>query len=130
MPATQIAQNLAFINWTVLTGLALGTYAAVVLLRRRAMATRGYLGFATACAVAFGVLAWLSDGALPATLGASPVVTDPAWGVPRRTALIAFCGLAVAALVARRARPGAAPALELSAFVVGALTIGAGALAG
>ena len=129
MPATQIAQNLAFINWTVLTGLALGTYAAVVLLRRRAMATRGYLGFATACAVAFGVLAWLSDGALPATLGASPVVTDPAWDVPRRTALIAFCGLAVAALVARRARPGAAPALELSAFVAGALTIGAGALA-
>ncbi len=129
MPATQIAQNLAFINWTVLTGLALGTYAAVVLLRRRAMATRGYLGFATACAVAFGVLAWLSDGALPVTLGASPVVTDPAWDVPRRTALIAFCGLAVAALVTRRVRPGAAPALELSAFLAGALTIGAGALA-
>ena len=129
MPATQIAQNLAFINWTVLTALALGTYAAVVLLRRRAMATRGYLGFATACAVAFGLLAWLSDGALPAMLGASPVVTDPAWDVPRRTALIVFCVLAVVALVARRARPGAAAALELSAFVAGALTIGAGALA-
>ena len=34
VPATQIAQNLAFVNWTVLTGLALGSYAAVVLLRR------------------------------------------------------------------------------------------------
>ena len=32
VPATQIAQNLAFVNWTLLTGLALGTYAAVVLL--------------------------------------------------------------------------------------------------
>ena len=45
VPATQIAQNLAFINWTVLTGLALGSYAAVVLLRRRTTATPGYLRF-------------------------------------------------------------------------------------
>ena len=104
MSATQIAQNLAFINWTVLTGLALGTYAAVVLLRRRTAATGGYLGFTTACAIAFGVLAWLSDGALPATLGASPVVPDPALDAPRRAALAAFVVLAVVALlVGRRA---------------------------
>ena len=48
VPATQIAQNLAFINWTVLTGLALGSFAAVVLLRRRTTATPGYLRFTTA----------------------------------------------------------------------------------
>ncbi|MGH7185650.1 MAG: hypothetical protein ACREIB_05160, partial [Pseudomonadota bacterium] len=88
MPATQIAQNLAFINWTVLTGLAVGTYAAVVLLRRRTSATRGYLGFVTACAVAFGFLAWLSDGALPTSLGSSPVTLDPAFDAPRRAALV------------------------------------------
>ena len=90
MPATQIAQNLAFINWTVLTGLALGSYAAVVLLRRRSQATRGFVGFTMACALAFGVLAWLSDRALPASLGDSPVTIDPVWDAPRRAALVAF----------------------------------------
>ena len=49
MSATQIGQNLAFVNWTVLTGLALGTYAAIVLLRRRTTATPGYLRFAALC---------------------------------------------------------------------------------
>src|SRR6266404_2246180 len=77
--ATQIAQNLAFVNWTVLTGLAFGSFAAVVMLRRRTTATPGYLRFTTICAVGFGVLAWFSDGALPASLGSSPVVVDPAW---------------------------------------------------
>ena len=45
MASTSIAQNLAFVNWTVLTGLALGSYGAVVLLRRRTSATSGFLGF-------------------------------------------------------------------------------------
>jgi len=127
--AVQIAQNLAFINWTVLTGLAVGTYAAVILLRRRSMATRGYLGFATACAVGFGLLAYLSDGALPASLGTSPVALDPSWDAPRRAALLAFCGLAVLALLARRVRPGVAGPLELLALTSAGLTIAAGALA-
>ena len=89
VPATQIAQNLAFINWTVLTGLALGSYAAVVLLRRRTTATPGYLRFTAVCALGFGVLAVISDGALPSTLGDSPVVVDPAWDAPRHVALLA-----------------------------------------
>jgi hypothetical protein len=128
VPAEQIAQNLAFINWTVLTGLALGTYAAVILLRRRSSATRGYLGFATACAVGFGLLAWLSDGALPASLGTSPVALDPSWDGLRRTALLAFCVLAAVALLARRVRPRAAGPLELLAVTSAVLTIVAGAL--
>jgi hypothetical protein len=127
--AVQIAQNLAFINWTVLTGLAVGTYAAVILLRRRSMATRGYLGFATACAVGFGLLAYLSDGALPASLGTSPVALDASWDAPRRAALLAFCALAVLALLARRVRPSVAGPLELLALTSAALTIAAGALA-
>ena len=104
----QIAQNLAFINWTVLTGLALGTYAAVILLRRRSNATRGYLGFATGCAIAFGLLAWLSDGALPSSLGTSPIVARCGLGraAPGRPA--AFCAVAALALVARRVRRGVA----------------------
>ena len=129
MPAAQIAQNLAFINWTVLTGLALGTYAAVILLRRTSSATRGYLGFATACAVAFGLLAWLSDGALPTTLGASPVAVDTTWDAPRRAALLAFCALAALALVARRIRPAVARPMELLAVATGLLTLAAGAFA-
>jgi hypothetical protein len=129
VPAAQLAQNLAFINWTVLTGLALGTYGAVFLLRRRSSATRGYLGFATACAVAFGLLAWLSDGALPATLGTSPVTLDPTWDGPRRGALLAFCALAGLALVARRIRPSVAGPMESLAAAAGLLTIVAGALA-
>ena len=129
MPATQIAQNLAFINWTVLTGLALGSYGAVVLLRRRSSATRGYLGFTTACAVGFGILAWLSDGALPTTLGDSPVLLDPAWDAPRRVALIGFCALAVAALLTRRLAPRAAPFLEGTALAAGLATLLAGSLA-
>lgn len=129
MPAAQIAENLAYINWTVLTGLALGSYAAVILLRRRTAATRGYLGFTTACAIAFGVLAWMSDGALPASLGASPVVVDPAWDAPRRAALLAFCILAVVALVARRVAPRAAVPLEGLTAVAGIATLVAGSLA-
>jgi hypothetical protein len=127
--AVQIAQNLAFINWTVLTGLALGSYAAVTLLRRRSAATSGYLGFTTACAVGFGVLAWLSDGSLPRELGASPVIADPAWDGPRRLALLAFIVLAALALVARRVGPEvAARAIEAAALGAGGLTLVGGAL--
>jgi hypothetical protein len=127
--AVQIAQNLAFINWTVLTGLALGSYAAVALLRRRSAATSGYLGFTSACAVGFGVLAWLSDGSLPRDLGASPVIADPAWDGPRRFALLAFIVLAALALVARRVAPDvAARAIETAALGAGGLTLVGGAL--
>jgi hypothetical protein len=127
--ATQIAQNLAFINWTVLTGLALGTFGAVALLRWRTTATGGYLGFVTACAVAFGVLAWLSDGALPRSLGDSPVVVDPTFDGPRRAALIAFVVLAAGGLVVRRFRAELGRGADVAAVAAGGATIVAGALA-
>ncbi|MEX1170373.1 MAG: hypothetical protein WEE50_09555 [Chloroflexota bacterium] len=129
MPATQIAQNLAFINWTVLTGLALGSYGAVVLLRRRTSATRGYLTFTTVCAIAFGLLAWASDGALPGSLGDSPVVVDRAWDGPRALALGAFCLLAAASLIVRRMVPAIAPATELAGLVAAGAVLLFGALA-
>ena len=128
MSATQIAQNLAYINWTVLAGLALGSYAAVVLLRRRTAATRGYLGFVTACAIGFGVLTWLSDGALPASLGSSPVVPDPAFDMPRRVALVVFTAVALLALVARRRSVAWAAGLELVALGAAGATVLFGAL--
>ena len=129
VPATQIAQNLAFINWTVLTGLALGSFAAVVLLRRRTSATSGFLGFTTVCALGFGFLAWLSDGALPSTLGSSPVVIDPTWDAPRRAALGLFCGLIVAAIIVRRIRPDAGRVVELAALASGIAALVFGSLA-
>jgi hypothetical protein len=129
VPATQIAQNLAFINWTVLTGLALGSFGAVVLLRRRTSATSGFLGFTSVCALGFGFLAWLSDGALPTTLGSSPVVIDPAWDAPRRAALGLFCVLIVVAMVVRRVRPGAGRVVELAALAAGIAALIFGSLA-
>lgn len=129
MSAVQIAQNLAFINWTVLTGLALGSYAAVILLRTRSMATRGFLAFTTLSAIGFGVLAWLSDGALPASLGDAPVVVDPAWDGPRRIALGAFVVLVAAGLLVRRAAPARAPIVEAAAVAAGLATLLFAALA-
>ena len=129
MSATQIGQNLAFINWTVLTGLALGSYATVVLLQRRTTATPGYLRFTAVCALAFGFLAWLSDGALPASLGQSPVVVDASWDAPRRAALGLFCGLVAAGLVAGRLGPRPRATIHAAGMVAAAATLLFGALA-
>ena len=128
MSAVQIAQNLAFINWTVLTGLALGSYATVALLRRRSSATRGYLGFTTVCSIAFGALAVVSDRALPTQLGTSPILVDPYWSEPRTIALSAFVVLAVAALLARRFLPRIVDILEVGALTAAGLTLAFGAL--
>src|SRR5207249_2256776 len=90
VPAERIAENLAFINWTVLTALAFGSFAAVVLARLRTDATRGFVSFTAACAVAIGILAFLSDQALPAAVAGTPLHIDPAFDLPRRPALAAF----------------------------------------
>ena len=126
MPAETIAQNLAFINWTVLTGLAVGSFAAVVLARLRTDATRGYLAFTAACAVGFGVLAWLSDTALPEQLVGSPITADSSFDAPRRAVMLAFVGLAGGYVVALARRQRAAPlALAALATGVGVLVLGA-----
>ena len=128
MPAERIAENLAFINWTLLTALAIGSFGAVVLARLRTAATRGFLAFTAACSVAFAALAWLSDGALPATLGDSPVTTDPVWDGPRRAALAAF-GLVAAAYTVALARDRRAPILAATGLAAAGATLVAGALA-
>ena len=129
MAATQIGQNLAFVNWTLLTGLALGTYAAVVMLRRRTPATPGYLRFAVLCALGFAILAWISDGALPSSLQDSPVVVDPAWDAPRRAALFLFTVLVGAWLVGRRFGTRAVAVLEWAGIAAAIATLAFGALA-
>jgi hypothetical protein len=126
VPAERIAENLAFINWTVLTSLAFGSFAAVVLARLRTDATRGFLSFTAGSAVVIGILAFLSDQALPAAVSGTPIRIDPAFDVPRRTALGLFCLLAAAyvvALVQRRRGPVVA-SLALGT-AVGTLVCGA-----
>lgn len=127
MPAERIAENLAFINWTVLTGLAVGSFGAVALGRLRTAATRGYLAFTAICAVILGLLAVLSDGALPIAATGSAVAIDPAWDVPRRVVLWLFCGLAAAyAMAIIRGRR--APALALAGLASGVAVLVLGGL--
>jgi hypothetical protein len=128
VPAERIAENLAYINWTVLTSLAVGSFGAVVLARLRTDATRGFLVFTAACAVALAVLAYLSDQALPATLGGSPIVTDGTFDTPRRVALGALVVLAAAYTVALAQRRRA-PALAAGALAAAAAVLVCGALA-
>ena len=135
MPAQQIASNLALINWTVLAGLAVGSFALVVIARLRTGATKGFLAFTALCAAAFGVLAYCSDAGLPAIAAASPVTADPAWGGARRAALLAFIVLAVVTMLqVARGRRGVVPGIAgcsagFAALALGGLTWG-GAVGG
>jgi hypothetical protein len=140
VPSEQIAANLAFINWTVLVALAAGSFVLVVLARLRTEATKGYLAFTAFCAAGFGVLAYLSDTALPVPAAtasggaaASVVMGDPAFDALRRGALVVFVVLALVTMVAiargGRARiPGIAGLVVTAAvLVLGGLTWGGGA---
>ncbi|HET9853299.1 MAG TPA: hypothetical protein VFP56_12465 [Candidatus Limnocylindrales bacterium] len=134
MPAERIAESLAFINWTVLTTLAVGAFGAVVAGRFLTAATKGYLAFTAFSAAAFGLLAFLTDGGLPALSPELAVRADPAWELPRRLALAALPVIAVlyGVLLARgqRATPVAAAGLTAAALalVAGAFSWGGGLL--
>jgi hypothetical protein len=124
-----MAANLALINWTVLACLATGSFAVVLYARVRTSATKGFLAFTAFCAAGFGLLAYLSDTALPAVT-AGPVVGQPAFDDARRLALVAFTVLALVTMVviARGGRgvvPGTlALGVGLLALVLGGLSWG------
>ena len=132
MPAERIAESLAFINWTVLTALAAGSFAAVVAGRFLTQATKGYLAFTAFSAAVFGLLAYLADGGVPSVATALAVHPDPTWDMPRRVALAALPILAVVYGVAvargRKARPVAVAGLAAAALglLAGALSWGGG----
>jgi hypothetical protein len=134
VPAERIAESLAFINWTVLTALGVGAFAAVVAGRFRTEATRGYLAFTAFSAAAFALLAGLADGGLPSLSPDLAIRADPAWEGPRRVALLALPVIAslygVALLRGRRAAPIALAGLAAAALVLiaGALSWGGGGL--
>ena len=136
MPAEQIATNLALINWTLLTGLAVGSFAVVVLARLATPATKGYLAFTALCAAGFGLLAYLSDTGLPVMGSTSPVPGRP--GVRRaaarsRSSPSSALALVTGVALARgrrgpscRRSPGSSAGLAVIAL--GALTWGGGPL--
>jgi hypothetical protein len=126
VPAEQIARNLAYINWTVLVGLAIGAFVAVVVARLRTEAPRGYLTFTSLCAAAFAGLAWLSDTALPASGPDAHLAADPILDTTRRLglAVLAVAGLAWAFAVRR----GRAVRLGILGSAAAAVTLVAAAL--
>jgi hypothetical protein len=128
VPAERIAENLAFINWTLLTALAIGSLGAVILARLRTDATRGFLAFTAACAVVFGALAYLSDRALPVTLGDSPIVVNAAFDEPRRVSFLVLVGLTAIYTVVL-ARGGRAPLLAGLCVAAAVAVLGFAALA-
>lgn len=127
MPAERIAESLGYINWTVLTGLAIGSFTAVALGRLRTDATRGYLGFTAFLAVLLGLLALMSDNGLPPPAPGSPISIDADWDALRRAALAGFCGLAFAYDVALF-RGRRAPLLAIAAVAAGLAVLGLAAL--
>jgi hypothetical protein len=131
--AEQIARNLAFVNWTVLAALAVGAFGAVVVLRLRTEATKGFLGFTALVAALLGGLALVCDLGLPAAAGAgSPVHVDPTWDAPRRVLLAALGGGSLVASVVllrggRATRVGPATlAAGVGGLLAGALSWGGG----
>jgi hypothetical protein len=122
VPADRIYESLAFINWTVLTALGTGAFAAVVIGRFRTEATKGYLAFTAFTAAAFAFLAVLADTGL-ATVGPHIAVSlDPAWDAPRRAALAALAVIAV--LYGVRLRGGhRTPLLAAAGVIAGGLAL-------
>ena len=135
VPAERIGESLAFINWTVLTALGVGSFAAVVVGRLRTDATKGYLGFTAFSAAVFALLAWLADTGLPVLSPDLALRADPTWDAARRVALLALAVIALvyAVRLFRGHRSFAVAAGGLVAagavLVTGALSWGGGGLA-
>jgi hypothetical protein len=122
MDPRAIAGGLAYVNWTVLFALALGSFGVVVLGRLVAGATRGYLAFTSACAVVLGLLALLTDLSLPPPTGLA-IEPAPALDQLRRALLAAFVLLAAVYTIVL-ARGGRAPAVGVGGVVAGVAAAG------
>ena len=126
MPGRTLGESLAYINWTVLAALAVGSFATVVLLRLRTDATRGFLAFTSACAALLAVLALLADTALPAPGSSLAIASDPALDPVRRAGLAALA-LAAAAYAVAIARGRRAAVLGIAGAAAGCVALGVAA---
>jgi hypothetical protein len=110
----QAVQSLPYVAWVLLTTLAFGSFAFVVLTRQLTDVTRGYVFFTSVCAGILAVLALAVDSGLHAT--GSLVVVEPSevMATLRLLGLVTFIATAYAhAVFSRRVR------LSLVAGVVG-----------
>jgi hypothetical protein len=126
VPTEQIARSLAFINWTVLTGLAAGSFLAAEAARRRTEATPGFVRFTALAAAVFAILAAISDTALPVPGPDAPIVASPALDGPRQGLLVALAVIAILyAALLRRPRAAAVLGILGVAAGFGAIVVGA-----
>jgi hypothetical protein len=126
VPTEQIARSLAFVNWTVLTGLAAGSFLAAEVARRRTEATPGFVRFTAFAAGVFAILAAISDTALPVPGPDAPIAAAPAFAGPRQGALVALAVISFA-YAALLGRPRVASVLGVLGIVAGfgAIVLGA-----
>jgi hypothetical protein len=89
VPQETIVQGLAYINWTVLLSLALGSFALVALCGELTDATRGYLRFTAFCSGLLGLVTLAADLGLPDPAGLA-IVPATDLDLPRRLALGGF----------------------------------------
>lgn len=127
MPTRSIVEGLAYINWTVLAGLAIGCFAAVATLRLTTTATRGFLAFSTVVAAILGGVALLADGSFSQPAPDLPVSLDTTLDGVRRALLAAFVVLALVETVAIAARRRS-PAIALAGVACGAGALVAAAI--
>ena len=122
MPGERLYESLAFINWTVLTALGTGIYAAIAVARFRTEATKGYLAFTALTGAAFALVALVADTGLSTPQAQVAVPVDAAWDAPRRVALGALT--LIAALYGLRLRGGhRSPVLALTGLLAAALVL-------
>ncbi|MBA3777947.1 MAG: hypothetical protein H0X16_01325 [Chloroflexi bacterium] len=117
MAPGSLAGALAYINWTVLLALTLGSFGVVILGRLSTDATRGYLLFTGVSSMAIGLLALLADLALPPPEGLA-IANTPAFDQLRRALLAAYLLLGSGYVVAL-ARGRRAPSLAAAALLGG-----------
>jgi hypothetical protein len=127
VPTRSIVEGLAYINWTVLAGLAIGCFAAVVTLRLTTTATRGFLAFSAVVAALLGGVALLADGSFPQPAPVLPVSLDAGLDGVRRALLAAFVVLTVVEAVAIAGRRRS-PAIALAGVACGAGALVAAAI--
>ncbi len=95
MAPQTVAAALPYVNWMVLASLAVGSFAVVALIHERTDATRGYIAFCAFLAGLIGLLAFASDGGLPAPSGLAIHAAAADVDIGRRISLADFSGLAI-----------------------------------
>jgi hypothetical protein len=118
----QAVQSLPYVAWVLLTTLAFGSFAFVVLTRQLTDATTGYLRFTAMTAAVVAFLALLVDGGLTPTSDLIVVEPTPTLATLRRLGLVLFTVVAIAYGVLLH-RPRAALVLGAAGLALAILTL-------